>query len=227
MPSSGKLAKPWGWINATCIWATGLQGVKKWTIRPVSNRWSFIRSKNGSDYCVENLLPKQDALWASLSLKCVCTMNTIEEIDKQAYDQAIRWLARRAYGAWELQQRLLQVGMEAEGVARVCARCRALGYLDDAAFALSRARYRLHRGGYGPRRVWGELRALQVAETHIQQALDQLLEENDAVALATVALAKRFGPGGPGKTGRRELKRKYDSLSRRGFNDETIWQLLK
>ncbi|MBF0400261.1 MAG: RecX family transcriptional regulator [Magnetococcales bacterium] len=160
-------------------------------------------------------------------------MNTIEETDKQAYDQAIRWLARRSYGSWELQQRLLQEGGVPEVVTRVCARCQELGYLDDAAFALSRARYRLHHGHYGPRRVWAELRALHVADELIQQALDFLLEEEDLLSLARSALAKRFGvmegragePSDP--TCRQESKRRYDFLSRRGFNDAVIWQVLR
>ncbi|MEO5339524.1 MAG: recombination regulator RecX [Magnetococcus sp. MYC-9] len=160
------------------------------------------------------------------------TPNTIEEIDKQAYDQAIRWLARRGYGRWELQQRLLQSGVSAGQVAQVCDRCQALGYLDDAAFAASRARYRLHHGHHGPRRVWAELRALQVADEDIQQALAPLLEETDECSLAAAALAKRFGPPAQeetercGRRGHQESKRRYDFLSRRGFNDEAIWQVL-
>ena len=159
-------------------------------------------------------------------------MNTIEESGQQAYDQAIRWLARRGYGAWELQQRLMQVGVPEAVVAQVCGRCQDLGYLDDAAFALSRARYRLHHGHYGPRRVWAELRALRVADEHIQRALDLLLAETDAVSLAAAALAKRFGTedrsaGEERDEGRRESKRRYDFLSRRGFNDEAIWQVLE
>ncbi|MEO5363371.1 MAG: recombination regulator RecX [Magnetococcus sp. DMHC-8] len=158
-------------------------------------------------------------------------MNTIEENDQQAYDQAIRWLARRAYGERELQERLLQAGVAMAVAEQVCGRCRALGYLDDASFALSRARYRLHHGHYGPRRVWMELRALQVADEHIQQALDQLLAETDAAALAERALIKQFGEAadrsGGEQPGRQELKRRYDFLSRRGFNDEAIWRVLK
>ena len=154
-------------------------------------------------------------------------MNTIEETFQQAYDQAIRWLTRRAYGAWELRQRLLQVGMAAPLVEQVCDRCRELGYLDDAAFALSRARYRLYHGRYGPRRVWAELRALRIAEEQIQHALDLLLAERDVVSLAEAALVKRFGDGERDANDRRMLQRQYDFLSRRGFNDEAIWQVLE
>lgn len=160
-------------------------------------------------------------------------MDTIEETDKQAYDQAIRWLTRRAYGTWELQQRLVQSGVAADVVERVCTRCQALGYLDDAAFALSRARYRLHHGRYGPRRVWAELRALQIEDEQIQKALDFLLEEEDLLSLAMGALAKRFGvvegqaDAPQERIDRQESKRRYDFLARRGFNDSVIWQVLK
>lgn len=154
-------------------------------------------------------------------------MNTIEETVQQAYDQAVRWLAQRAYGEWELQQRLLQSGFAESAVAQVCERCRELGYLDDAAFALSRARHRLFHGRYGPRRVWAELRALHLPDEQIRQALDILLAERDVVSLAESALAKRFGED-ERKTGdRRALQRQYDFLSRRGFNDEAIWQVLE
>ncbi len=161
------------------------------------------------------------------------SMNTIEEKGQLAYDQAIRWLTRRAYGERELENRLQQSGFATEAVAQACARCRELGYLDDAAFALSRARYRLHHGHYGPRRVWAELRALQVDDEYIQQALDFLLAETDSVSLAEAALSKQFGAavgrvaGEPDQTGRRDAKRRYDFLARRGFNDETIWQVLR
>jgi SOS response regulatory protein OraA/RecX len=112
-------------------------------------------------------------------------------------------------------------------VERVCDRCRELGYLDDAAFALSRARHRLYHGRYGPRRVWAELRTLRIADEQIQQALDILLAERDVVSLAGVALEKRFGDGKRAENDRRALQQQYDFLSRRGFNDEAIWQVLE
>jgi regulatory protein len=156
----------------------------------------------------------------------------LQDEDRPAYEQAIRWLARRPYGVWELQQRLLQTGVRQEQWQRVCARCQELGYLDDAAFALSRARYRLHHAGYGPRWVTAELRALQVGEEEIRNALSELLAEVNAVDLARKALHKRFGPVDNGSSAekmgdRQQKKRQYAFLARRGFDDEVIWQLIR
>lgn len=214
-------------------------------------------------------------------------MNTIEEEYKRAYDQAIRLLARRDHSEWELQRKLLQGKTSPEVLRRVCERCQEQGFLNDAKFAMSRARYRLLHGHYGPGRVWAELRSLHVDKLNIQQAIDALLAENDEVHLATVALTKRFGAttddsemdkndryyetdgceaddgyetdgygsdggyeaerheAGLRKTGlhkagrrktfmrsqaffrEREKKRRYDYLARRGFSNQTIWQILE
>ncbi|MBF0096098.1 MAG: regulatory protein RecX [Magnetococcales bacterium] len=156
----------------------------------------------------------------------------LQEADRPAYEQAIRWLARRPYSVWELQQRLLQGAVSQEQCQRVCARCQELGYLDDAAFALSRARYRLHHGGYGPRWVTAELRALHVGAEEIRCALTELLAEEDVLALARKALHKRFGAVDNGASAenmrdRQQKKRHYAFLARRGFDDEVIWQLIR
>lgn len=160
-----------------------------------------------------------------------------EALYQHTYERAIRLLARRSHGEQELQRKLLQGKTSREVVARVCASCRALGLLDDAAFALSRTRYRLLHGRYGPSYVRAELRALRVEEHHICDALDALLAEHDVVELATHALSKRFvvktDPQDAVAEARRGpvcraggKKRCYDFLARRGFDDQTIRQVL-
>lgn len=139
-------------------------------------------------------------------------MSPREDAYQRAYDRAVRLLARRAHSVWELQQKLSQGKTSLEVVHRVCERCRELGYLDDADFALSRTRFRLLHGQHGPRRVWAELRALHVEAHHIQSALDELLAETSEFSLAAAALAKRFGE-------------KYPARERadEGFPDEAPW----
>ena len=189
----------------------------------------------------------------------------MDDAYKRAYDQAIRLLARRDYGEWELQRKLLQGKTSREVVQQVCEQCQALGYLDDATFAHNRVRSRFLNSNYGPEKVRAELRSLQIEEQTIQQALDIVLQEHDVVHLAASALQKRFGPsvqgpftdeqatdewseddreersskpaaerdeprmtphGKPGKQAK-EKKRRYDFLMRRGFNAQTIWQVLE
>ncbi|WP_193771065.1 regulatory protein RecX [Candidatus Magnetaquicoccus inordinatus] len=156
----------------------------------------------------------------------------LAEEDRPAYEQAVRWLARRPYAVGELRQRLLQKGVAADCCERVCMRCQELGYLDDSAFALSRARYRLHHGGYGPRWVAAELRSLHVGEEEIRAALTELLAEEDLLSLAQRTLQKRFGTADSASPvaaegNRQQKKRQYAYLARRGFDDEVIWQLIR
>ncbi len=156
----------------------------------------------------------------------------LEESDHSAYEQALSCLARRPYSVWELQQRLRQKGASLTCIERVTARCQELGYLDDAAFALSRARYRLHHGRYGPRWIRAELRSLHVDEGTIEQALAELLAEQEELFWARQALCKRFGEVDEqfwqaAGSDRRQKERCYAYLARRGFDDEVIWQLIR
>ena len=170
-------------------------------------------------------------------------MTTIEQEYKRAYDQAVRLLARRAYSTWELQRKLRQSKASTEIITQVCERCQALGYLSDADFALSRARYRLVHAHQGPRRIEAELRSLHIDASLIRQAFETLLTETHEIHWATVAMVKQFGTlplateneeetdqteGDRSSVSayRKEKKRRYDFLVRRGFNDAVIWQVL-
>ena len=163
-------------------------------------------------------------------------MQSIEEAYTRIYDQAVALLARRPHSAWELRRKLLEKGRARgatpELVERACARCRELGYLDDAAFAESRARYRLTSCGHGPARVRAELAALRVSARTVEKTLAGLLAEVDTAALAAAALRGRFGgvrSGQGTETGRDGLKEragKYGFLLRRGFDHEDIQAVL-
>lgn len=163
-------------------------------------------------------------------------MKSIVDNDKRVYDQAIRFLARRPHGERELATKLARAGAGPGAIEKACDRCRELGYLDDAAFAASRARLRLLSGHYGPQRVRSELSTLGVAGVHIESALECLLRDNDEAALARAALEKRFGPvGGAGEAAThqanrratvKEFAKQYNHLARRGFGHETIRQVM-
>ena len=171
-------------------------------------------------------------------------MTTIEQAYERAYDQAVRLLARRSYGTWELQRKLRQSKTTPEIITQVCERCKELGFLNDADFALSRARYRLVQAHQGPRRIEAELRSLHIDAPLIRQALETLLTETHEIHWATVAMVKQFGELSLASNDeedayqteshrpfisehRKDKKRRYDFLVRRGFNDAVIWQILE
>ncbi|MBF0180377.1 MAG: regulatory protein RecX [Magnetococcales bacterium] len=143
--------------------------------------------------------------------------------DQSVYEQALRWLARRSHGERELARRLRETGAPPEAVERALARCRELGYLDDAAFAASRARYRLEQG-HGARRVQAELTRLGIDSAIVQEVMTDLPDEEETLRAAQRLLGRRFGETPPQDA--REWKRRHDFLARRGFDAGIIAALL-
>lgn len=148
-----------------------------------------------------------------------------EQSYQSAYDQAVRWLAQRAYGERELAYRLERSGVSRDVRGQVLDRCRELGYLNDQTFANARARVRLRRG-YGPALVRAELHHLGIDDETVQAALDA--EEMDPLLHARQVLEKRFGSVGQewGALDFRERRRRYDFLARRGFDADVIHEVL-
>ena len=88
--------------------------------------------------------------------------------DAGALNSALRILARRDHTCRELQAKLRRRGFTATAVEHAMARCRQLGYLDDARTAAILAG-RLSEKGYGPWRI---------RQTLVQKGLDDDLIEN-------------------------------------------------
>ncbi|MBF0610813.1 MAG: regulatory protein RecX [Magnetococcales bacterium] len=149
------------------------------------------------------------------------------------YHQALRCLARRAYGQKELFAKLTDQGHEEEVVSQVIDRCLELGYLDDATLASQRAHYRLTSCRQGPLRIRAELRHKGMDEETIRQALTTSLAEVDLVESAREALQSRFGRAQEDDTEQdrttrfKQLRRQYDFLARRGFPPDIIQRVLK
>lgn len=102
----------------------------------------------------------------------------------QAYACAVRLLARREHGAYELAQKLAQKGYaEAEANAAIC-ECQRLGLQSDMRFAESLCRTRV-RQGYGPLRIQMELQNRQIAVELIDDALQDASVDwfNHAIAV--------------------------------------------
>ena len=83
----------------------------------------------------------------------------------KALDSAFRILTRRDHTRKELRVKLRQKGFDRAAIERALARCRELGYLDDAKTATIIAGH-LAESGYGP---------LRVRQTLGQKGLDDAL----------------------------------------------------
>ncbi|MGI8872537.1 MAG: regulatory protein RecX [Candidatus Limnocylindria bacterium] len=75
-----------------------------------------------------------------------------------AFEIAARFLATRPRSGWELQQRLRRAGAEDHVIAETTDRLRALGYLDDDAFARWWTEQRDRHAPRGQRMLEAELR---------------------------------------------------------------------
>ena len=104
----------------------------------------------------------------------------------------------------------------APDVAAVAERCAALGYVDDAAYAVAKSRSLTGRG-YGPRRVVQSLRAAGVADEDGSPA--RRLAGADAVeAIVHFAERRRIGPFAAAPADPRSREKALAALVRAGHD---------
>ncbi len=90
----------------------------------------------------------------------------------KTYESAVRLLARREHGAYELAQKLSQKGHPQGAIAEALLKCQDLGLQSDVRFVELVCQSRI-RQGYGPIRIRQELQSKQIAGDLIEQGLEQ------------------------------------------------------
>ncbi|MGI8705441.1 MAG: regulatory protein RecX [Sphingomicrobium sp.] len=142
---------------------------------------------------------------------------TGEALNELALAYVGRFATTRSKLASYLARKLRERGWAGEGAADVAAvveRLASLGYVDDAAFALSKSRALTGRG-YGVRRVHQALRAAGVEEED-SQAARELAEAESVEAALRFARRRRLGPFGGGCGDRSERERALAAMIRAG-----------
>lgn len=145
------------------------------------------------------------------------TFDTLEDAIPPTRQAAMRLLARREYGAWELAERLFQKGYPQEAVDIVIKRLQDKGLQSDERFVEIFVRSRKSRG-QGPVRLRVELQQLSVDQTLIERYLES--DEQAWVALAQQVCRKRFGTNK--EVSPKERARQQRFLQYRGFSFEQI-----
>lgn len=138
-------------------------------------------------------------------------------------DLALNYLGRFAttrakLGAY-LSRKVRERGWDGErpaDIEGVIARMAELGYVDDAAFALSKARS-LGARGYGRRRVDSALRAAGVEDVDSSAARDHAAAEAAESALR-FARKRRIGPFAPDPADRAQKERMLAAMVRAGHD---------
>lgn len=141
---------------------------------------------------------------------------TGEALNELALAYVGRFATTRSKLASYLSRKLRERGWAGEGAADVVAiaeRLASLGYVDDAAFALSKSRALTGRG-YGVRRVRQALRAAGVEEED-GEAARELAEAESVEAALRFARRRRLGPFGAGAD-RAETERALAAMIRAG-----------
>ena len=143
---------------------------------------------------------------------------------ERAWDYALSLLARQAYSAAELERRLLRRHLPQDEAARVLARLQELHLLDDAAFAEAYVRSR--RRAKGTMALRQALRRKGIDETHVDAALAEEGEADQAAAAVAVLAAQawRFADVGSDDPdlARKARARAAAFLARRGFDPDAV-----
>lgn len=138
-----------------------------------------------------------------------------------------RYATTRARLAAYLRRKLKERGWDGSGeapVERLVERFAELGYVDDRAFAASRAAALLRRG-YGERRVSDALKGAGIAEADSAEARDMAGEEALAAA-HRFARRRRLGPYADSVPDRDARRRAAAAMARAGHRMELVRTVL-
>ena len=134
--------------------------------------------------------------------------------------KTIELLSRKPQSRKEVERKLLQWEASEEETAAICDRMEELGYLNDAAYAVTVVRHYSAKG-YGERKLRDELYRRGVPRGLWEEALKQAESSDGAI---DAFIAKKLAGKTPDKT---ELKKISDALARRGYRWEDISAALR
>ncbi len=139
-----------------------------------------------------------------------------------AYGKALGLLARREHSQRELEVKLSRGGYARDETAVAIASLSDSEYQSDSRFAELLARSRA-ANGYGPRRIFAELKSHGVTDAEIGAAINAA--DCDWAALARRQLERHYGrtPASDPK----ERARRAAFLLRRGFDAATVSALVR
>lgn len=144
---------------------------------------------------------------------------TAETLESLALAYVGRFATTRAKLSDYLKRKLRERGWSGQSppdIVRIVGRLESLGYVDDAAYALSKSRALTGRG-YGPRRVRQSLRSAGIGEEEGEEARE--LAEAEAVESALrFARRRRFGPFSDLPSDRPRLEKAVAAMVRAGHS---------
>ena len=150
-----------------------------------------------------------------------------DPLPKRAEEKAYRLLTRRGHSEKELAAKLRHAGFPESLIAGVIEKCRALGYLDDAAYARARARDLAVNRLLGNRRIFVDLREKGIPEELGRQAMAEARAEIGEEEALEALLRRRTRRNEGGLGDNREKARLARSLLGKGFPRGLVFRKLK
>ncbi|HSD93908.1 MAG TPA: regulatory protein RecX [Syntrophales bacterium] len=111
---------------------------------------------------------------------------------KRARERALRLLALRGRSRAELRKKLAERDFTKSVIERVLENLVELGYLDDEAFAVNRARHLAVNRLYGDRKIEEQLREKGVAREAAKTAIREVREEFPEIEGIALSAAKKL-----------------------------------
>lgn len=143
-----------------------------------------------------------------------------------AHRAAMQRLNRRALTTAQLASKLYRLGYAAATVQRVCRGLQQIGALDDEAFGRSLIRELQDRKPAGPRLLRQKLLQRGIEQSLIDRLIAESLDTADPRTTA-IELARRKLPLLERHDPKTRKKRLWGMLQRRGFDEETIQEVLE
>ena len=140
----------------------------------------------------------------------------------EAFNCAVRLLARREHGAYELAQKLARKGHVEPDIQDAVDTCQRLGLQNDVRFVESLSRTR-ERQGYGPQRIVNDLQQVRIDKDLIDVFLDQ--EKHNWLTYALDVYKKKYHLDANQSYAMVQKQKQF--LLYRGFSMDTIHQVFK
>lgn len=144
---------------------------------------------------------------------------------KTALNRAFRLLGRRNYSEQEIRRKLETARFHATIIERTIARCRELGYLDDAKFARDFVKAQLSRQPQGKLRLRPALLRKGVSAQLADEILGEFFESVDSARLVEEAVEKFLSRRAKAIPADKLRKRLADYLLRAGFTWDDFQRL--
>jgi regulatory protein len=146
-------------------------------------------------------------------------------MQEEALQRALRFLGYRARSEAELRDYLMRKAYSKATAERVLEKLRALHYINDAAFARNWAIARATGRGYGPKRIYQELRKKGVSDGLIREVVRETFDQAEEREKAKSVLEKQFK--NKQLSDPKMLRRAAGFLERRGYSSQVIFDLLR